>query len=517
MKVSNIQLPKQDELLKVLERLSVLNRDNGFNFTNTDRLDAIASLLRHSAYKKVEADGLFHLYSKKPIADISGPVIIVSSHVDCERNITKCFWSREDEYTLLGTFDNAITNASITYNMLSGSLPETVLVAFTGDEEEGGRGSRDLVRFINENHLEVLNVFVLDVTAEGWQTGADFTIENDFWDEEVGAVIVDLARKSQYKWNFVPGEPDDIPEYVPKEVIIPVEAYEDESWEYDEGDIPCFSFCLPTEGEMHADEGIYARIHSFERYTAVLHTMLTGICRETSGVSTIDDNSAHARKENHLIYEDILHHPDIVEYYKKGDAILGQLGYTDHSLAHTTVVANRAADILKAFDYDAHDIELVKIAGLMHDIGNVINRNHHAEYGALLANEILKETSLSVHDRVMISSAIANHDESTGVASDPVAAALIIADKTDVRRSRVRVKDHILFDKHDRVNYAVTDNKLVCDNEKKLIALYLTIDENISTMYEYFDIFLGRMMMCQRAARILDTQFSLVVNGRRIL
>ena len=216
-------------------------------------------------------------------------------------------------------------------------------------------------------------------------------------------------------------------------------------------------------------------------------------------------------------YEDIVRHEEILEYYKRGNAILDTLGFTDHSVAHTKLVAERAADILKAFGYGQDVIELAKIAGFMHDIGNAINRHHHAEYGALLANEILKETDLPLPDRVQIVSAIANHDESDGVASDPVAAALIIADKTDVRRSRVRQKDPILFDIHDRVNYAVTATRLRCGPEEKRITLYLTIDESICTMYEYFDIFLARMTMCSHAARSFDAQFSLKVNGQRVL
>ena len=157
------------------------------------------------------------------------------------------------------------------------------------------------------------------------------------------------------------------------------------------------------------------------------------------------------------------------------------------------------------------------IAGFMHDIGNVINRSHHAEYGAILANEILKETEIDLANRVQIVSAIANHDESTGVASDPITASLIIADKTDVRRSRVRRKDPVLFDIHDRVNYAVTKTKVEFDLEKRKIILNLKVDEKICTMYEYFDIFLSRMDMCSRAARIFDAKFSLVVNGQRVL
>ena len=216
-------------------------------------------------------------------------------------------------------------------------------------------------------------------------------------------------------------------------------------------------------------------------------------------------------------YEEIIRNREIIEYYEKGNSILDVLGYTDHSTAHTALVAKKAADILEDFGYGPDVIELAKIAGFMHDIGNAINRHHHAEYGALLANEILKETDLKIPDRVTIISAIANHDESDGVASDPISAALIIADKTDVRRSRVRAKDPILFDVHDRVNYAVTSTRLRCDKEEKRITLYLTVDENICTMYEYFDIFLDRMTMCSRAARILGAQFSLKVNGQKVL
>ena len=218
-----------------------------------------------------------------------------------------------------------------------------------------------------------------------------------------------------------------------------------------------------------------------------------------------------------MTYEDIVQNKEILEYYERGSVILDALGYTDHSTAHTKVVADRAADLLNAFKYGQDVIELARIAAFMHDIGNAINRHHHAEYGSLLANEILKETDLKLSDRVRIVSAIANHDESYGVVSDPISAALIIADKTDVRRSRVREKDPMLFDVHDRVNYAVTATRLRYGLQEKRITLYLTIDESICTMYEYFDIFLGRMTMCSQAARILDSQFSLKVNGQRVL
>ena len=218
-----------------------------------------------------------------------------------------------------------------------------------------------------------------------------------------------------------------------------------------------------------------------------------------------------------MTYEEIVRNKEILEYYERASVILDTLGYTDHSTAHTKLVANRAADLLEAFGYGQDVIELARIAGFMHDIGNAINRTHHAEYGALLANEILKETDMELADRVQIVSAIANHDESDGVASDPVSAAIIIADKTDVRRSRVREKDPMQFDIHDRVNYAVTETRLRYGREEHRITLYLTIDENICTMYDYFDIFLDRMTMCSQAARVLDAQFSLKVNGQRVL
>lgn len=216
-------------------------------------------------------------------------------------------------------------------------------------------------------------------------------------------------------------------------------------------------------------------------------------------------------------YNDIVKNSETLAYYEKGNAILEELGYTDHSVAHTMLVAEKAAEVLCAFGYSEIETELARIAGFMHDIGNAVNRNHHAEYGAILANEILKETDMSIQDRVLVVSAIANHDESTGVASDPVTAAVIIADKTDVRRTRVRQKDPILFDIHDRVNYAVTNNRLEYDTANKKIILHLTIDENTCTMYDYFDIFLGRMTMCSRAARVLGTNFSLKVNGQKVL
>lgn len=218
-----------------------------------------------------------------------------------------------------------------------------------------------------------------------------------------------------------------------------------------------------------------------------------------------------------MTYQELKHNKEVLAYYQKGNDNLGVLGYTDHSTAHATVVAEGAAKVLGYFHYPEHDVELAKIAGYLHDIGNAINRSHHAEYGALLANEILKETDLSLEDRVTVVSAIANHDESTGTAVDQISAALIIADKTDVRRNRVRTKDKSQFDIHDRVNYAVTGSELRYNEEKNCMVLDLQVDESICTMYEYFEIFLGRMIMCRRAAEKLGAKFRLSVNGQKVL
>lgn len=261
-------------LLSVLQSVSVLNRDNSIYFTNTERLDAVDALLRGSAYKRIDFDGLFHIYGLKPVEELDGPVVIVSSHVDCERNITKCFAKKIDDGTLLGTFDNSITNAAIVYLMLTAKLPDNVLVAFTGDEEENGRGAKDVIRFIRKNKLDVMNIYVLDATEEGWNNCSDFTVENDFWDDDFGQKVIELVSRTGYQWNYVPSEPDEIPYYIPRDRIIHVEAYEDESWEYDEADMPCFSFCLPTKGEMHCDDGVLAKVTSFNRYTKVLGKML---------------------------------------------------------------------------------------------------------------------------------------------------------------------------------------------------------------------------------------------------
>ena len=204
-------------------------------------------------------------------------------------------------------------------------------------------------------------------------------------------------------------------------------------------------------------------------------------------------------------YKEILQNEEVKAYLEKGNENLGILGYTDHSEKHCAIVAKRAGMILSKFGYTEHDI------------GNVINRKNHGEYGAILACSILEKLKMPLRDRILVMSAIGNHDESTGEAIDAISAALILADKTDVRRNRVRNKEKASFDKHDRVNYAVTSAAVKVNAQKHLIALNLQIDEEICTMYEYFEIFFGRMMMCRKAAEVLGARFKLTANGSKVL
>ena len=218
-----------------------------------------------------------------------------------------------------------------------------------------------------------------------------------------------------------------------------------------------------------------------------------------------------------MTYQEIRSNEEVCALLERGNQNLGVLGFTDHSEAHCLLVAERAAYILRKLGFDERQQELAKIAGFMHDIGNAINRTHHAELGALLANDILKHTDMPLADRIAVIAAIGQHDESTGNSMDPISAALILADKTDVRRNRVRTKDTAKFDIHDRVNHAVTGSTSKVNTEERIIALNLQIDESICTMYEYFDIFLNRMLMCRGAAEMLGYKFRLTVNGGKVL
>ena len=213
-------------------------------------------------------------------------------------------------------------------------------------------------------------------------------------------------------------------------------------------------------------------------------------------------------------FEEIKKNQDIRTYIEKADASLAALGFTEHSFAHVTKVSVDAASILEKLGYPEHDIELVKIAGYLHDIGNLVNRIDHSQSGAVMAFRILDHMDMDASDIATIVTAIGNHDEGTGVAVNPQAAALILADKSDVRRSRVRNRDFATFDIHDRVNYSVVSSALEINEGRDEITLSLTIDTEISTVMDYFEIFLKRMIMCKKAASCLGLRFKLVINGQ---
>lgn len=214
-------------------------------------------------------------------------------------------------------------------------------------------------------------------------------------------------------------------------------------------------------------------------------------------------------------YKKIVDNEEIKTYIKTADESLIALGYTEHSFAHVLKVSNDAGYILKSLGYEDYYINLAKIAGYMHDIGNLTNRNDHSQSGAIMAFQILKGLNVDPKEISLIVSAIGNHDEGTGVAVNPVAAALIIADKSDVRRSRVRNTNVEKFDIHDRVNYSVIESKLSVDNGE--ILLTLKIDTEISSIIEYFEIFMNRMIMCKNAALKLNQKFRLKINGQLIM
>ena len=218
-----------------------------------------------------------------------------------------------------------------------------------------------------------------------------------------------------------------------------------------------------------------------------------------------------------ITYEQIKHQEEIRTYIRQADLALEAIGYTEHSFAHVTYVATRAGEILEALGCDARTAELARIAGYMHDIGNIVNRVDHAQSGAVMAFRILDKLGMEAAEVAQVVSAIGNHDESTGAPVNAVAAAIILADKTDVRRSRVREPIMRSYDIHDRVNYAVTGQKLELRKENKEIALELTIDTQESTVMDYFEIFMNRMLLCRKAAEKLGLQFKLIINEQQLI
>lgn len=218
-----------------------------------------------------------------------------------------------------------------------------------------------------------------------------------------------------------------------------------------------------------------------------------------------------------VTFEQLKKNEVINTYIRQADASLIALGFTEHSFAHVTHVAETAAYILETMGYGAHEVELAKIAAYLHDIGNLVNRIEHSQSGAVMAFRLLDEMGMEAEDLALVVTAIGNHDEGTGVAVNPVAAALILADKSDVRRSRVRNTDFATFDIHDRVNYSVEHSWLSIDEERERITLKLQIDPHFSSVMDYFEIFMVRMNMCRKAAETLGLQFKLIINEQQLM
>lgn len=216
-------------------------------------------------------------------------------------------------------------------------------------------------------------------------------------------------------------------------------------------------------------------------------------------------------------YEKLKKDEEILSYIDAANKVLGRIGYTEHGVAHAVKAGTDASMILEKLGYDERECELAKIAGLMHDIGNTINRADHAQSGAFLAFELLRARNFPVDEVIKVTTAIGHHDEKTAAPVTPIAAALILADKSDVRTSRVRNKKTVYDDIHDRVNYAVFSSKLDIDKEKSMISLTLKIDTLICPVMEYFEIFLDRMVLCKKSAEFFGCDFELIINDTRLL
>jgi len=208
--------------------------------------------------------------------------------------------------------------------------------------------------------------------------------------------------------------------------------------------------------------------------------------------------------------------PRVKIYVRKADEALAEIGYTEHGERHVSLVAHIAYNVLKRLGYPEREAELAAIAGYLHDVGNLVNREQHAQTGAVMAMHLLDDMGMPDLEIVRVMSAIGNHHENDGDPVSPVAAAVILADKSDVHRTRVRNPDMIKFDIHDRVNYAVEKSFLNVDEQEKQITFELTIDTKISQVMEYFEIFMSRMLASRKAAKFLGTTFGLAVNGNRL-
>lgn len=266
------------QLIALLKEMNVLCRDDGkqFDKNESQRVEVIKEKLKNSKYN-ITIGEIFLLYHKKDLAEYKDDVVLVSTHIDCKKpsgdeGITICFSKLISDNLLLGTYDNSITNTAILYLMMNDKLPENVIVAFTGDEEEDSNGA------IKDNNIN-FKCIVLDVTDAGWDEQVDFTIENNFWGDEMGKRVINTVKKEKIfsNWVFVPEELNNVPDYVENEFVYHTKSEQDESWDYDEKKVKCFSLCIPVYGEMHSDDGVFARVENFEKYTEVLQSLASNI------------------------------------------------------------------------------------------------------------------------------------------------------------------------------------------------------------------------------------------------
>jgi len=235
-----------------------------------------------------------------------------------------------------------------------------------------------------------------------------------------------------------------------------------------------------------------------------------------SASSTVGSAAGSEAAVPAITFDAVKDHPRVKVFVRHADQCLAQIGYTEHGERHVGLVAHIAFNVLKRLGHPERQAELAAIAAYVHDIGNGVNREMHAQIGAVMAMQILTEMGMPDTEVAQVMAAIGNHHESDGDPVNAVAAAVLLADKSDVHRTRVRNPDFIKFDIHDRVNYAVEKSFLNVDEAKKLITLELTIDNAISQVMEYFEIFMTRMLACRKAAKFLDCTFGLMVNGNRL-
>lgn len=275
----------KEQEFELLRKINVICRDNGKRFTHTQRLDVISRIAEEAGYISVSDAPLFLMYAKKPLAELPRELLVISTHIDCVKKITTFFTERNDG-ELYGTFDNSITNAAALLLMKKGTLPDNAVIAFTGNEEYGSAGALAVSEFLKEAGKTFFAV-VLDVTHDGYEQNMPFTVENDLWFGKKAGIyeqsIVDGADKASLYWGYVAYSAASVAKLIPNRCRLTdeygdaVESWEDESWTYSEEEVPCFSLCIPTRGDMHSNKGLFAREADFDIYIKALENIAVSL------------------------------------------------------------------------------------------------------------------------------------------------------------------------------------------------------------------------------------------------